>query len=184
MGESVNWSDLQQVAEKAGFTQLAPGEYEMVVDRAEATKSKASDNPMISAMLKVIPALNNGTKGNVWDRYVLGLNNTNADKRAQSIGFFFRKMKAFGLDKAYFDGNPQMDAVAAALVNRQVRAVIEHDDRGQAQVKSLKVSMQGLASVAAGGNGASASNASVQPSNGTTTVTTTTMPQAPADGPF
>ena len=125
----MNWDDLLKVANEAGFTLTPIGEYDVVVDKAEATQSKGSDTAPPKEMIKVWFRVTTGPqagKGGIINRFTLSPDNPTA------LGFFFRELGHLGLDEAYFkaQGQPRMAQIAADLVGRQCRIKLGHRQFG------------------------------------------------------
>jgi hypothetical protein len=108
-----SFSTLQKVAKDAGFTVIADGEYEVKIIKSEA-KDTSTGKKMIKVLFKVIagPLAGNGT---VWNQFVISPESPNA------LFFFFKHMKALGLDDDYFAGNPKPEQVAKDLLNRRCK---------------------------------------------------------------
>ncbi len=109
---SANFSDLLKAAEDAGFSNTPPGTYDAVVAKGEA-KTTSAGKDMIVVSFEVQGGPHGGRK--VPNNFVISPENANA------LGFFFRHMRALGLDSAYFAQNPSPQQVAAALVGRTCR---------------------------------------------------------------
>lgn len=104
-----NFSDLLRAAEDAGFSNCPPGTYDVRVVAGEA-KSTSAGKDMIVVKFEIVGGPHGGRK--VPNNFVISPENANA------LGFFFRHMRALGLDAAYFSQNPTPQAVAAALVGK------------------------------------------------------------------
>lgn len=107
---SFNWQDLQQAADDAGFVVLP------VLKRvgAEVATAEAATTGTGKPQIKVRFVLTEGPYAgkSVFNNFVLTLDNGTA------LGFFFRQMEALGLNRTYFDANPPLTQVAAAIVKR------------------------------------------------------------------
>lgn len=109
---SVPFSDLLKASEDAGFTNCPPGTYDVRVASSE-TKTTAAGKDMIIVKFEIVGGPNGGRK--VSNNFVISPENANA------LGFFFRHMRALGLDSAYFAQNPSVEQVAASLVGKTAR---------------------------------------------------------------
>lgn len=109
---TANFSDLLKAAEDAGFSNCPPGTYDVTV--AEATsKQTSAGKDMIVVKFQIVGGPHGGRK--VPNNFVISPENANA------LGFFFRHMRAMGLDSTYFAQNPSPQKVAADLVGRNCR---------------------------------------------------------------
>lgn len=109
---SASFSDLLKAAEDAGFSNCPPGTYEARVVSSE-TKTTGAGKDMIVVKFEIMGGPNGGRK--VSNNFVISPENANA------LGFFFRHMRALGLDATYFAANPSVQQVAADLVNKTCR---------------------------------------------------------------
>jgi Protein of unknown function (DUF669) len=112
---SINWNDLRKSADDAGFSVLAAGEYDAMVESAEAKKS-SSGKDMISCRFAVESGPHAGRK--VFNQFVISPENANA------LGFFFRHMAALGLTSDYFEKSPSLETVATDLEGRRCRVTV------------------------------------------------------------
>lgn len=168
----IPWSELQEQAAIA-FSALPAGEYGVVVTEATAVESK-NGKPMIKVKLRVQDGAHAGRV--VFNNFVVSTDNPTA------LGFFFRNMKAFGLDATYFAGNPTMPEIADRLLGIPVIVTLgvrTYQGEEQNEVKTIRPSTGGPvgmpAAVALPGMGASAPAA--VPSG---LPQATTLPAAPA----
>lgn len=109
---TANFNDLLKAAADAGFGNCPPGTYDVRVVKGEA-KTTSANKDMIVVQFEIIGGPNNGRK--VTNNFVISPENANA------LGFFFRHMRAMGLDSAYFEQNPTPAQVAASLVGKTCR---------------------------------------------------------------
>lgn len=109
---SANFSDLLKAAEDAGFSNCPPGTYEVRVAEGVA-KTTSAGKDMIVVKFEIVGGPHGGRK--VPNNFVISPENANA------LGFFFRHMRAMGLDAAYFSQNPAPQKVAADLVGKTCR---------------------------------------------------------------
>lgn len=139
---NVNWADLQKAAGDAAFEPLPVGTYDVTVDTAEATQSSTGKD-MIKVKFKVLSGPHEGR--GLFNQFVISPDSANA------LAFFFRHMAAFGLDDKYFAANPQLEAVAAALVGKVCRvkvSVREYQGQDRNQVDAVMPPTPGTAMVA------------------------------------
>lgn len=140
---TVPWADLQKAAGDAAFEPLPVGTYDVTVDTAEATQS-SSGKDMIKVKFKVLGGPHEGR--GLFNQFVISPDSANA------LAFFFRHMAAFGLDEKYFATNPQLEAVAAALVGKVCRVKVsirEWQGQDRNQVDAVMPPTPGTATVAA-----------------------------------
>lgn len=109
---SASFSDLMKAAADAGFSNCPPGTYDVRVVAGEA-KTTGAGKDMIVVKFEIVGGPHGGRK--ITNNFVISPENANA------LGFFFRHMKAMGLDSAYFEKNPTPQQVAADLVGRACR---------------------------------------------------------------
>jgi len=142
-----NWADLTKAADDAGFGVLPAGPYDVYVAKAEAKKTSTGKD-QIAVQFKVENGPHQGKS--IFNNFVLSPENGTA------LGFFFRHMKAMGLDGAYFASNPALAAVAANLVNRRCQVAVtirqwNDEDRNQVDRISPPLDGQSMVSGAPGG---------------------------------
>lgn len=109
---SASFSDLLKAAQDAGFSNCPPGTYDVRVVAGEAKQTGAGKD-MIVVKFEIIGGPHGGRK--IPNNFVISPENANA------LGFFFRHMRAMGLDDAYFSQNPPPQKVAADLVGKTCR---------------------------------------------------------------
>lgn len=116
---NLNWGDLIAGADDAGFTAVPAGEYDAIVDTAEVAKT-SGNNGAPKDQIKVKFKVESGPHAGkaLFNNFVLSPENPNA------LGFFFRHMAALGLTREYFQGNPPLTQVAAALLGRRCRVKV------------------------------------------------------------
>lgn len=107
-----SFSDLLKAAEDAGFSNCPPGTYDARVVEGTAKQTSAGKD-MIVVKFEILGGPHGGRK--VPNNFVISPENANA------LGFFFRHMRAMGLDNAYFSQNPSPQKVAADLVGKTCR---------------------------------------------------------------
>lgn len=130
----IEWGTLFNDAKTASFEALPPGEYDVYVAEAEAKVAQTSGKQMIKTKLQVESGPHAGRI--VWNNHVL------SPDSPQAMGFWFREMKAWGLDTEYFtQGTPSMEMIAADLVGRRARIKTDKrtwNDQEQTDVKQIK----------------------------------------------
>jgi hypothetical protein len=109
---TANFADLLKAASDAGFGNCPPGTYDVQVVESVA-KTTSANKDMIVVKFQIIGGPHGGRK--VQNNFVISPENGTA------LGFFFRHMRALGLDDAYFQQNPSPAQVAAALVGKTCR---------------------------------------------------------------
>jgi hypothetical protein len=109
---TANFADLLKAAEDAGFSNCPPGTYDCRVCEATA-KTTSAGKDMIVVKFEILGGPHGGRK--VPNNFVISPENANA------LGFFFRHMRALGLDSAYFSQNPSPQKVASDLVGNTCR---------------------------------------------------------------
>ena len=114
MTQPTTWGELMKSA-KAGTAPVPNGDYEVKVVEAQATKS-STDKLMFKVKFEIIEGPH--VKRRVPNQYTVSTDNPVA------LAIFFRNMAAMGLDEAFFDGNPNPDQVASALLNRVCRVTL------------------------------------------------------------
>jgi hypothetical protein len=109
---TANFADLLKAAEDAGFSNCPPGTYDVRVVEAVAKQTSAGKD-MLVVKFEILGGPHGGRK--VPNNFVISPENANA------LGFFFRHMRAMGLDSAYFSQNPSPQKVASDLVGNTCR---------------------------------------------------------------
>ena len=142
-GSSFSFADLITAAEQAGFFVFPDGTYDVVVHSAEATKASTGKH-MIKVQYSVATGPYAGSSARIRDQFVLSPDN------GQALGFFFRKMEAHGLPKAYFAQfagtgiENALPHVAAALTGRAVRVEVGQREYNGQQQNEVKNYLSGL----------------------------------------
>lgn len=176
----IEWGVLFNDAKTASFDALPPGEYDVYVAEAEAKVAQTSGKQMIKTKLQVESGPHAGRI--VWNNHVL------SPDSPQAMGFWFREMKAWGLDTEFFTkGSPSMEMIAVELVNRRARIKTEKrvwNGQEQTDVKQIKPAV-GPAPVAGSPTPSAAPSAaptsSATPSPAPAPVTPSTpVPEAPS----
>jgi hypothetical protein len=120
MSGTLNWNDLMKDAEANGgggdFSPLPNGDYDCKIIEA-SSKPTSTGKPMIKVKAEV--QTGQYAKRLLWDNLVISTDSPKA------MSFFFRKMKALGLDEQYFASNPSVDQIAQAMENRQFKGRIK-----------------------------------------------------------
>lgn len=115
---TIDFSRAIQEAKSASFEALPAGDYDVEVTEANATRS-SNGKPMIKVRLKVLsgPYQNRSIINN----FVFSVEN------AMALSIFFRHMKCFGLDEAFFGSlgaAGSLEPVAGALNGRRARVTL------------------------------------------------------------
>jgi hypothetical protein len=125
------WQDLMTEAEASGtsFDPLPIGQYDARVTKAD---HKVSQNG--KTMFNVEFTVINGPHANrkVWNNFVVSPDSPKA------LAFFFQHMKALGLTKEFFDGNPSEQTVAQNLLNKMCRLDLGHKEYNGSQQNEVK----------------------------------------------
>lgn len=120
MSEALDWNALVKDAKENGgggdFSPLPNGVYDLKVLSVDS-KTTQSGKPMLSVKAEV--QTGQFAKRLLWDNLVISADNPKA------MSFFFRKLKALGLDEQYFATNPSVDQIASAMANRSFKGSIK-----------------------------------------------------------
>lgn len=113
-----SWADLLNDAGDAGgsFEPLPVGDYDFIIDSAEATQS-TSGKTMYKIKAKVVSGPM--AKRIVWHQFVVSPDSNVA------LNIFFRHMNVLGLGPAFFATNPSDHQVAEHLTGRTFRGQIQ-----------------------------------------------------------
>jgi Protein of unknown function (DUF669) len=131
-GNTINWKDLKKRADDA-TKPPEPGWYVLECHKADLKSAQTSGNPMISAQFKIVEGAAAGKT--VFNNFNLTLDNDFA------VGIFFNNMAAFGFTENYFNTNPSLESLAAALVGRRANVELEHriwQGQARAQFKNVR----------------------------------------------
>lgn len=109
-----NWNQLIAEAD-VGVQSVPAGEYELQVGTA-VVKPTSTGKDMIVCRYNVVAGPHIGRP--IYNNFTL------SPESSASMGFFFRQMKAHGLDPAFFAVNPSVQQVAENLVGRLVHVKI------------------------------------------------------------
>lgn len=140
---TASFGDLLKAAEDAGFSNCPPGIYDVRIVAGEAKQTSAQKD-MIVVKFEIIGGPHGGRK--VPNNFVISPENANA------LGFFFRHMRALGLDSVYFTKNPSPAQVAADLVGRECRIEVGTrvwNGEEREDVKKIMAPLAGVAGVSA-----------------------------------
>ena len=125
------------------FEPLPVGAYNVEVSEATYEVSQ-NGNPMWKLKLKVVDATTKSHNNRVlFDRIVLSRSSD------QALGFFFRKMGAFGLTREYFATSPNPEQVATAIRGRRAIAKVTqrmYKEEMQNEVETYKAATSSTAS--------------------------------------
>lgn len=145
------WSDLKKAAEDAGFVVVPKGLYNAVISKSEAKKTSQGKD-QIKVVFKILDGPLAGKPVN--SQFVISPENPTA------LGFFFRHMKAMGLDGSYFatlaPGAVGMNKLANDLIGRscQIDVVIDEwqgEDRNKVNGIKPLVGTVGMAAATMAG---------------------------------
>lgn len=115
-----NWTQLMAEAD-VGIVPVPAGEYELQVATAKVGSSNGGKTTIV-CRVNVISGPHIGrTAFKVW---------TLSPESPQAMGFFFRNMKALGLDAPFFAQNPSAEQVAENLVGKLFHAKINIEPYG------------------------------------------------------
>jgi len=132
---TIDFNRAIQDAKGASFEALPQGDYDVEVAKADAVTS-SSGKPMIKVTMRVVSGPYE--RRPIINQFVFSADNPTA------VAIFFRHMKAFGLDEAFFaalGSAASLEPVASALVNRRARLTIGHREwQGETrnEVKAVK----------------------------------------------
>lgn len=101
----IDWASLHKLS-----TTVLTGDFPIAVVKATAGQSQ-NGKPMIKCQLKV-------TEGPYAGR-TINHNFTITAENPNAMGFFFAAMKKLGADDAFFATGPNLDQIAAQIINRQ-----------------------------------------------------------------
>lgn len=122
---STNWLDLLNEAKQNGgpqdFGPIPAGEYQLKVKDAE-TRQTANGKTKYTIKAEVQNGAHAGRL--VWDDLIV------SPESAGAMGFFFRKMKALGLDERFFATSPTDDQITGALKDREFLGKVIIDNFG------------------------------------------------------
>lgn len=116
----VSWGELLKEAGDSvnTFDPIPDGDYELKIIKAEAGTTN-NQKPKITLTTQVTTGAYANRR--IWDDLVISADSPKA------MGFFFRKMKALGLNQDYFKSEPSMEQVASVLDGRTFRGRIYTD---------------------------------------------------------
>jgi len=122
---TTNWLDLLNEAKSNGgqqdFGPIPAGEYQFKILEAETRQTQAG-----KTKYTIKAQIQNGAHASrlVWDDLIV------SPESAGAMGFFFRKMKAIGLDENFFATQPNDDQITAALKDRAFLGKVIIDNYG------------------------------------------------------
>lgn len=122
---STNWLDLLNEAKQNGgpqdFGPIPAGEYQLKVLEAETRQTQTQ-----KTKYTIKAQVQNGAHAGrlVWDDLIV------SPESAAAMGFFFRKMKALGLDERFFATAPTDDQITGALKDREFLGKVIIDNYG------------------------------------------------------
>jgi hypothetical protein len=109
----LDWAALQKDA--ASVKPIPDGDYNALIVEAEAVSS-SNGKPMVKTKFRIVDGPQKDKK--VSTQFVISA------ESAVALKIFFQHMAALGLNADFFAGNPSMDAVARAMVNRGCQVTI------------------------------------------------------------
>lgn len=129
---TMNFGELLATADTSGGgAPPPPGEYDVVVESAEA-KNSSTGKPMIKVRFKILVGPHAGR--GIFNNFTI------STESAGALSFFFQHMDALGLDRDFFAANPALELVAQTLIGRQAKITGEHRDwNGKAQFDIKKI---------------------------------------------
>jgi pyruvate/2-oxoglutarate dehydrogenase complex dihydrolipoamide acyltransferase (E2) component len=113
---SKSWQALLDDAGDTGYEPLPEGDYDFVVEKAEAKRASTGKDMFVCTFQITGGAYNNRR---VWHNFVVNPDNPNA------MAIFFRNMNVLGLNAEYFRQGPSDAHVAEALRNRRFRGHVK-----------------------------------------------------------
>jgi len=132
---TIDFTKAIQDAKGASFEALPQGDYDVEVAKTDAVTSQ-NGKPMIKTTMRVVSGPYE--RRPIINQFVFSGDNPTA------VAIFFRHMKAFGLDEAFFaslGSVGSLEPVATALVGRRARLTIGHREwQGETrnEVKAVK----------------------------------------------
>jgi len=119
MDNEFDWGQLQQDAKLA--TEAMPdGEYQIMVESAEATKS-SNNSPMLKMRCRVI-------QDGPYSKRVILTNMVVAVHSGFALKLFFDRCYALGITQADFDRKITLDEIASKITGRYATAVVGHHE--------------------------------------------------------
>lgn len=133
---SIDWNQLSKDAE-AAFSPVPPGDYNALVTESSAVVA-GTGKPMVKVKFRIL----DGPHANrvLFNNFVVSADN------ATAMGFFFRHMRVFGMDAAFFAAQPSMEQIADRLLNQQVVITVnlrKYQGEDQNGVAGIKPSLGG-----------------------------------------
>jgi hypothetical protein len=175
----VSWSSiLDRLGGSQAFEPLPVGSYDVRIAESTAKKASTGKN-MLNVRFEVVSGPRAGRK--FFHNFVLTTTGENADR---AMSMFFRNMKLFGLDDAYFRANPPLDTVARDLLGKVCNVTVDHREwQGNIQenVKQIKAATPGMAAAAT--TPAGPANSAPVPSGLPQPIPSTAPPAAPPAPP-
>jgi len=115
--QQINWGDMLDAAASSGVGVALPaGTYRMKIVSSEVTVFSTGKEGF-KVKFEVTEGPHAGHK--VFNNFVL------SPESAAAMGFFFKHMAALGLPREYFAQNPQPEAVADALMDREAMVKVK-----------------------------------------------------------
>lgn len=131
----INWSEvLDDIAQDPGLKPLEPGNYTVIVEKAEAVRAQSSNAPMIKVQARV--------KGGSADGKVLFTNLVFSTGNPKAMNFTLRKLDGLGLSTETITANNMSTAaIASAIIGAVADVEVtqkEYNDTTQNEIKSFK----------------------------------------------
>lgn len=111
---SINWKDLMESASDSNYDPLPADQYDVTLSTVELVKSASGKD-----MFKIRHKVESGPYAGriVFDQWVISLDND--EKGAQSRSILARKMRAVGIDPAFFASAPSTEAVGKTMIGKR-----------------------------------------------------------------
>lgn len=131
MSDGIDWASLSKQA-AAAFDPVPAGDYNATITECTATTA-STGKPMLKAKFRINGGPHDGRI--VFNNFTITADNPNA------MGFFFRHMKALGLDADFFATSPSMPKVADAMAGRPATITVgirQYQGQDQNELKTIK----------------------------------------------
>lgn len=136
---SFSWGDLKKAAEDAGFVLVPKGTYDVVVSKSEAKKT-GTGKDQIKVTFKVLSGPMAGKP--IPNNFVI------SPESGMALGFFFRHMKALGLDSSYFatlpTGDVGMKKLANDLLGKTCQVDVIDDDKWNEELRNKVTAVRAI----------------------------------------
>jgi hypothetical protein len=136
---SFSWGDLKKAAEDAGFVLVPKGTYDVTVTKSEAKKT-GTGKDQIKVTFKILSGPMAGKP--LPNSFVI------SPESGVALGFFFRHMKAMGLDSSYFAtlpvGDVGMKKLANDLLGKTCQVDVIDDDKWNEELRNKITSIRAI----------------------------------------